>query len=90
MRRRCLDALPRSTQVEIIVPDEKQRQADGIVEMWYDDAAAMKKAMDWVQSPEGKIIRDDGDNFVDVSPSPGGGFWIVTENIVKDDISKKK
>jgi len=81
--------LRKYVQNEIIVPDERQREADGIVEMWYDDAAAMRKAMAWVQSPEGKPIRDDGDKFCDLTPGGGGGFWIVVENVVKDEISKK-
>ena len=81
--------LKKYVQNEIIVPEGQKREADGIVEMWYDSPEAMQKAMAWVQSPEGKPIRDDGDNFVDLTPGSGGGFWIVTENVVKDEISKK-
>jgi len=79
--------LRKYVQNEIIVPPGQKREADGIVEMFYDDMAAYKKAMEWVMSDAGKPIRDDGDKFCEMKP--GGGFWIVEEHVVKDEISKK-
>ncbi|MGD1118607.1 MAG: EthD domain-containing protein [Dehalococcoidales bacterium] len=80
--------LRKYVQNEIIVGDGQKREADGIVEMWYDNLDAMKKAMAWVQTKEGKPIRDDADKFTDLK-HVGGGFWVVEENVVKDEISKK-
>jgi len=80
--------LRKYVQNEIIVPPGQKREADGIVEMFYDDMAAYKQAMEWVMSDAGKPIRDDGDKFCEMRP--GGGFWIVEENIVKDEISREK
>ncbi len=79
--------LRKYVQNEIIVPPGQKREADGIVEMWYDDMDAYKKAMAWVMSDAGKPIRDDGDKFCEIRP--GGGLWLVEENVVKDEISKK-
>jgi uncharacterized protein (TIGR02118 family) len=79
--------LRKYVQNEIIVPPGQKREADGIVEMFYDDMAAYKKAMEWVMSDAGKPIRDDGDKFCEMRPS--AGFWIVEEHVVKDEINKK-
>jgi uncharacterized protein (TIGR02118 family) len=78
--------LRKYVQNEVIVPPGQKREADGIVEMWYDDMAAYKKAMEWVMTDAGKPIRDDGDNFCEIRA--GGGFWVVEENTVKDEIKK--
>jgi uncharacterized protein (TIGR02118 family) len=85
--RKTWPGLRKYVQNEIIVPPGQERQFDGIVEMWYDDQAAMQKAMVWVQSDAGKPIRDDGDKFCDISG--GGGFWVVEENVVKDETRRK-
>ena len=81
--------LRKYVQNEIIVAAGQKRGADGIVEMWYDNLDAMKKAMAWVQTDAGKPIRDDAEKFTDLTGRSGGGFWIVEENVVKDEISKK-
>jgi uncharacterized protein (TIGR02118 family) len=81
--------LKKYVQNEIIIEPGQKREADGIVEMWYDNPDAMKKAMAWVQSDAGKPIRDDADNFCDLRPGSGGGFWVVEENVVKDELSKQ-
>lgn len=76
--------LRKYVQNEIIVGEGQPREADGIVEMYYDDLEAMKKAMAWVQTDDGKVIRDDGDKFCDLTG--GGGFWIVEEYVAKDEL----
>jgi uncharacterized protein (TIGR02118 family) len=81
--------LRKYVQNEIIVPAGQKREADGIVEMTYDNLEAMKKAMAWVQTDAGKPIRDDAENFTDLHHVGGGGFWIVEENVVKDETKKK-
>jgi uncharacterized protein (TIGR02118 family) len=79
--------LRKYVQNEIVVEAGQKREADGIVEMWYDDMAAYKQAMAWVMSDAGKAIRDDGDNFCEIRP--GGGFWLAEEFTVKDELAKK-
>ena len=79
--------LRKYVQNEITVAAGQKREADGIVEMWYDDLASMKHAMAWVQTKEGKPIRDDADKFCDLRGS--GGFWVVEEHVIKDEISRK-
>lgn len=79
--------LRKYVQSEIVVLPGQTRQADGVVEMFYDDMAAYQKAMAWVMSDAGKPIRDDGDKFTDMTK--GGGFWVVEEHVAKDELSKK-
>lgn len=79
--------LRKYVQNEIIVEPGQKRDADGVVEMYYDDTAAYKKAMAWVMSDAGKPIRDDGDKFCVMRP--GGAFFVVEEHIAKDDTKKK-
>lgn len=79
--------LKKYVQNEIIVEPGQKREADGIVEMYYDSIDDYKKAMAWVMSDAGKPIRDDGDKFCEMRP--GAGFWVVEEYIAKDEISKK-
>ena len=61
-------------------------EADGIVEMWYDDVESFQKSMKFIQSEEGRAIREDGDKFAEMR---GGGFWIVEEHVIMDEISPK-
>jgi uncharacterized protein (TIGR02118 family) len=76
--------LKKYVQNDIVVEPGQERGADGIVEMWYDNLADYKKAMAWVMSDAGKPIRDDGDKFTDMTKP--GGFWVVEEHTVKNDI----
>lgn len=76
--------LRRYVQNEVIVEEGQERTADGIVEMWYDDLDAMKKASAWVMTDAGKPIRDDGDKFTDMTK--GGGFWVVDVHVAKDEM----
>jgi uncharacterized protein (TIGR02118 family) len=79
--------LKKYVQNDVVVLPGQKREADGIVEMWYDDMAAYQKAMAWVMSDAGKPIRDDGDKFCEMRP--GGGFWVAEEHTVKNDLSGK-
>ena len=78
--------LRKYVQDRTIIEPGQPYDADGIVEMWYDDLAAMKKAMAWVQSEAGRPLREDGDKFCDLR---AGGFWVVEEYVVKDELSGK-
>jgi uncharacterized protein (TIGR02118 family) len=78
--------LRKYAQNHVILEPGQQYDSDGIIEMWYDDLPAMQKAMAWVQSKEGKPIRDDGDKFCDIHG--GGGFWLVEEHVVKDETNR--
>ena len=79
--------LRKYVQNHLVIEPGQKYESDGIVEMWYDDLASMKRAMAWVQTEEGKPIRDDADKFCDLRGS--GGFWVVEEHVIKDEISRK-
>lgn len=55
-------------------------EADGVVEMWYDDVNAYLKAMDFMRTDEGRFLAEDGAKFADIDPSQ---VWIVEEHIIK-------
>ena len=58
----------------------REYEGDGIVEMWWDDIEAFRHFSAWVQTDAGKELRDDGDNFSDMSK---GKLWLAEEFVVK-------
>jgi uncharacterized protein (TIGR02118 family) len=40
---------------------------DAVGEIYFDDMAAIKKWRDWYNGPKGKPLRDDEENFLDIS-----------------------
>jgi hypothetical protein len=54
--------------------------------MWYDDVASWQASLAYIMSPEGAPIREDGMKFAEMR---GGGFWVVEEHVIKDEISRK-
>ncbi|MBN2240349.1 MAG: EthD domain-containing protein [Dehalococcoidales bacterium] len=54
--------------------------ADGIVEMWYDDIETYLNTMKYLQSDEGKFLAEDGDKFAEID---GSNVWIVEEHVIK-------
>jgi len=39
---------------------------DCVTEMGFPDVAAMRRWASWYESPDGKVLRDDEENFMDV------------------------
>ena len=62
----------------------KEYDGDGIIEMWYDDIESYQKAMNFLNSPAGKPLIEDGAKFV--SASRKSKVWLVQEHVVKDTI----
>jgi len=62
----------------------RQYEGDGIVEMWYDDLASFEKSMQFIHSPEGRELVEDGKKFAEMR---GNLFWIVEEHVIKDEIN---
>ena len=84
---RLFPGLRKYVQNHLVIEPGQKYEADGIVEMWFDDLASMKRAMAFVHTKEGKPIADDGEKFCDLRG--GGGFWVVEEHVIKDELSKK-
>jgi uncharacterized protein (TIGR02118 family) len=61
-----------------------QFEADGIVEMWYDDLESFKKSMEYIRSDTGRELAIDGAKFSVMKP---GGLWLAEEHIIKDELS---
>ena len=70
----------RYVQNHVIEMPGMEFNADGIVEMWYDDIDSYLRQMEYISSDEGKFLRDDGDSFSDIDPS---NVWIVEEHVIK-------
>jgi uncharacterized protein (TIGR02118 family) len=64
-------------------------EADGMVEMWYDDFDSFKKSLEFLGTPAGRPLAEDGAKFCGRGPTGGGSMWLAEEYIIKDEISKK-
>lgn len=58
---------------------------DGVVEMWYDNLESWQKSKEFIFSPDGRELADDGKKFCQIK---GDGEWIVEEHVIKDDLKK--
>jgi uncharacterized protein (TIGR02118 family) len=59
---------------------------DAVAELCFEDAAAMKRWIDWYNSDAGKQLRDDELNFMDVSKR----VVIVTdERVMRDEMAER-
>ena len=83
---RLIPGLKRYVQNHFITVPGMEYQGDGIVEMWYDDVEAFQKSMQFIHSPEGKILAEDGAKFADMRGS--GNLWIVEEHVIIDEMNK--
>lgn len=54
--------------------------ADGIVEMWFDDMDAYEEYMEWRQSDEALVVKESEDKFLDESRTR---WYVVEEHIFK-------
>jgi uncharacterized protein (TIGR02118 family) len=84
---RLIPGMRKYVQNHVITAPGYQFEADGIVEMWYDDLEAFKQSMDFVRSPAGRELAVDGAKFCEMRP--GGNFWLAEEHIIKDELSQK-
>ena len=57
---------------------ESEPAFDCLTEIGFDDLAALERWRIWYESPEGKILRDDEENFMDVNAR----IIVVTEERV--------
>jgi uncharacterized protein (TIGR02118 family) len=80
LAKRVIPGMRKYVQNYIIKTPGREDEADGIVEMWWDDIEAFRHFGTWVQTDAGKELRDDGDNFSDMSKSK---MWLAEEYIVK-------
>lgn len=53
---------------------------DGVVELWFDDLESLQAVADFYEGEEGKVIRDDEENFIDRSKM---AFFIAEEKVIK-------
>ena len=83
---RMMPGLRKYVQNHFIMVPGQEYEGDGIVEMWYDDVAAFQKSMEFVHSPAGKALAEDGAKFAEMR---GGGLWVVEEHVIMDEIKKK-
>jgi uncharacterized protein (TIGR02118 family) len=77
---RVIPGMRKYVQNHAIAVPGQPSDADGIVEMWWDDVEAFRKFNAWVITDAGKALRDDGDKFTDMTKSK---LWLVEEHIIK-------
>lgn len=59
---------------------------DAVAELYFENAAAMKRWTDWYNSPAGKPLRDDENEFMDVAKR----VVIVTdERVMRDNLAER-
>ena len=76
---RLIPGVRRYVQNHFIDVPGIEYEGDGIVEMWYDDIDALKRAMEFIHSDEGKELAIDGAKFAEMKP---GGLWIAKEHVI--------
>jgi uncharacterized protein (TIGR02118 family) len=86
---KMIPGLRKYVQNHTIVTPGYQFEGDGLVEMWYDDLDSFKKSFDFIMSPAGKALAEDGAKFCGKGPSTSSGLWLVEEHVIKDDLAKK-
>lgn len=77
---RLIPGLRRYVQNHMVPIQGMEYDGDGVVEMWYDDVEAYQKSMEYLRSPEGKPLMEDGDKFADMTDAR---VWIVEEHVIK-------
>ena len=77
---RVIPGMRKYVQNHVITVPGQQSDADGIVEMWWNDLEAFRKFNTWVKTDAGKALRDDSDKFNDMTKSK---LWLVEEHIIK-------
>jgi uncharacterized protein (TIGR02118 family) len=77
---RVIPGMRKYVQNHVITLPGQPPDADGIVEMWWDDVEAFRKFSAWVKTDAGKALRDDSDKFNDMTNSK---LWLVEEHIIK-------
>lgn len=77
---RQIPGLRRYVQNHMVPIPGMEYNGDGIVEMWYDDVEAYLKSVEYLRSPEGKDLVEDGDEFSDMADPM---IWIVEEHVIK-------
>ena len=80
---RLIPGLRRYVQNHFISVPGMEFEGDGIVEMWYDDVEAYQKSIEAIRSS--KELMADGARFAEMRK---GGFWIVEEHVIMDELSK--
>jgi len=77
---KLIPGLRRYVQNHYVSIPGMEYEGDGIVEMWYDDVNAWKKSMEYIRSPQAKVLAKDGANFCDLR---NARVWIVEEHVIK-------
>ncbi|HSW59045.1 MAG TPA: EthD domain-containing protein [Dehalococcoidales bacterium] len=83
---KAIPGMRKYVQNYILPVPGREDEADGIVEMWWDDIESYQKFLAWVQTEAGRELREDGDKFSDMRK---GRMWLAEEYIVVDNTRKK-
>jgi uncharacterized protein (TIGR02118 family) len=62
-----------------------ESEIDGIVELWWDNPESHRSFLNWRQSEEAKILREDEEKFIDISQMVR---FLAEEHIIVDDQTK--
>jgi uncharacterized protein (TIGR02118 family) len=54
---------------------------DGMAELWFEDLDSWRKAAEFYLGPEGKVIREDEEKFLDMTSHQS---FVCQEKIIKD------
>lgn len=81
---RLIPGLRKYVQNHFVEVPGHEFKGDGIVEMWYDSVEDFLKSMEFIHSPEGRVLAEDGAKFAEMRN--GGGLWVVEEHVIKDEL----
>jgi uncharacterized protein (TIGR02118 family) len=86
---KMIPGLRKYVQNHALILPGSQYEGDGLVEMWFDSLEDQKKSFEFIMSPAGRPLMEDGQKFCGSGPTKGAGAWIVEEHVIKDDLKKK-
>ncbi len=78
---RMIPGLRRYVQNHLVRLPGMKYEGDGVVEMWYDTYEDYRKSLEYVRSPEAKVLSEDGASFADLRNAK---VWLAEEHVIKD------
>ena len=80
---KMIPGLRRYVQNHFLEVPGMEFDGDGIVEMWYDSVEDWQKSMEFIHSPAGKALAEDGMKFAQMKVN---GLWIAEEIVIMDTL----
>jgi uncharacterized protein (TIGR02118 family) len=82
-----IPGLRKYVQNQVLILPGAEYNGDGLVEMWFDSLEDQQKSFEFIMSPAGNFLKEDGQKFCGSGPIKGA--WLVEEHVIKDELTKK-